>query len=500
MFNAQIQSVIDTVVDGFIIIDEKGQIQSFNAAACRIFGYQSEEVLGKNVNVLMPEPFHSEHDGYLANYLTTGTKKIIGKGREIKAQRKNGETFPMELSVNELFIDEQRYFLGTISDITSRKLGEAQLRTSVKYAETLLDTVIDGLITIDSRGQIKEFNKAAQRIFGYQKSEVVGQNVKILMPDPYHSEHDQYLQNYHHSGVKKIIGLGREVAARKKDGTIFPIELGVNEMKNEGETIFVGTIHDISERKAAESEIQTYMDQLKVSNEELDQFAYIASHDLKEPLRGLSNNAMFLEEDYEQLVDERGKQRLARMRFLCQRMEHLVDSLLYYSRLGRQELAINKVNLTDVLTNVVEITLPEEKPNISVHWPSDLPEVLCDVPRTTELFRNLISNAIKYNNSPNKRVEVGITQMINPFSGSQESRVFFVKDNGIGIDKRFFTDIFRIFKRLNEENDAVRGTGVGLTFVKKIIERQNGQIWLESSVGNGTCFYFTLNMEGNDGQ
>ena len=499
MFDAQVQSIIDTVVDGFIIIDDKGHIQSFNTAACKIFGYEPSEVLGRNVNMLMPEPFHTQHDSYLTNYLTTGTKKIIGIGREIYARRKSGDVFPMELSVNELRLNDQVFFLGTISDITRRKESESKLKASLNYSETLLDTVLDGLITITASGQIKEFNKAAQRILGYTEDEVRGQNVKMLMPDPYHSEHDQYLQNYHDTGDKKVIGLGREVAARRKDGTVFPIELGVNEMINGDERIFVGTIRDISERKAAELEIQSYLEKLKVSNEELDQFAYIASHDLKEPLRGLANNAMFLEEDYHDSLDDRGKQRLARMRFLCQRMEHLVDSLLYYSRLGRQDLAINTVNLGDLLTSVMEITLVEPDTNVHVCWPSDLPTIICDVPRTTELFRNLISNALKYNLSEPKQVDIGVTQAQNPITGKFEQRVFFVKDNGMGIDERFFEDIFRIFKRLNEEGDTVRGTGVGLTFVKKIVERQGGQIWLESQLGIGSCFYFTLNMEHKNG-
>lgn len=365
------------------------------------------------------------------------------------------------------------------------------------HLQTLMDTVIDGFIVIDEVGVIRAFNKAAVQVFGYQPEDVIGQNVKVLMPSPYAQEHDQYLANYRETGIKKIIGIGREIVAQRKDGSCFPMELAVNEMELGGERLFLGTIRDISERIAAEQEIQSYIYKLQISNQELDQFAYIASHDLKEPLRGVANNALFLKEDFEDVLGDEGIVRLNRMQFLCSRMEQLVDSLLYYSRLGRQELAINKTDLNVVLQKIQELTLPVEiASNVQLIIPKPLPTIVCDAPRVTELFRNLISNAIKYNQRDTKKVEIGVTRALNPHSNVYEPQVFYVKDNGIGIERQFFDDIFRIFKRLNAEDDAVRGTGVGLTFVKKIIERHKGAIWLESQIDVGTCFYFTLNMDG----
>lgn len=495
MFDAHLQKIFDSVVDGFIVIDKLGKMLYFNPSATAIFGYDNNDVIGRNVSMLMPEPFHSEHDSYLRNYHKTGERKIIGVGREIIAKRKDGSVFPMELSVSEVVINEQKLFLGSIRDISVRKKTESDLKDSVNYAKTLLDTVLDGLITIDEEGTIQGFNKSAERIFGYEASEVIGQNVKILMPTPYHSEHDQYLKNYHRTLEKKVIGIGREVRARKKDGTEFPIELGVNEMLDKANKTYVGTIRDISERHAAEKEIQSYVDALELSNQDLDQFAYIASHDLKEPLRGLANNAIFLEEDYQTVLDEAGKRRLSRMRYLCEHMENLVNSLLYYSRLGRHELAIERKNIRHIIDNIVDVTVHEDDEHVHITYSEELPEILCDVPKTTELFRNLISNAIKYNTQVPKCIEIGITKMLNPITHVFESRVFFVKDNGIGIDEQFFDEIFRIFKRLNNEEENTKGTGVGLTFVKKIIERHRGHIWLESNPGRGSCFYFTLNLE-----
>jgi two-component system sensor kinase FixL len=315
---------------------------------------------------------------------------------------------------------------------------------------------------------------------------VTGKNIKILMPEPYHSGHDGYLHNYISTGEKKVIGIGREVSGKRKDGSVFPMELGVNEMKMEGARMFVGTIRDITQRKEAEREIQQYLNALKRSNQELDDFAYIASHDLKEPLRGLNNNAIFLKQDYEDKIGPDGVKRLGRMTYLCERMERLVNDLLYFSRLGRQEMAIQKTDLNEVVADIVsmmESMLHETQAAIRV--PQKLPVIICDRPRITEVFRNLITNAVKYNDKTDRWVEIGCEK-------KDGRNVFYVRDNGIGIAQQFYGDVFRIFKRLNEEDDSVKGTGVGLTFVKKIIERYDGQIWIESEIGKGTTFYFTI--------
>jgi light-regulated signal transduction histidine kinase (bacteriophytochrome) len=237
-----------------------------------------------------------------------------------------------------------------------------------------------------------------------------------------------------------------------------------------------------------------YTKDLERSNQELDDFAYIASHDLKEPLRGLFNNAKFLEQDFHEKLDETGLGRLQRMGYLSQRMESLINDLLYFSRLGRQELAVQPTDLNEVVRDIaamMETTFKER--NIKLLVPRPLPTILCDKTRVTELFRNLIGNAAKYNDKAEKTVEVGYLDICRTANGV-ERQVFFVRDNGIGIEEEFYDEILRIFKRLNEEEDDKKGTGVGLTFVRKIVERHNGRIWLDSKPGKGTTFYFTLNQ------
>ncbi|MDX2028872.1 MAG: PAS domain S-box protein [Alphaproteobacteria bacterium] len=377
----------------------------------------------------------------------------------------------------------------------AEKLSRGRVAQHAAYLKQIMNTIIDGLIVIDDRGTVQSLNTAAEKMFGYTPEEVIGKNVKMLMPEPYQGEHDSYLHNYKETGKTKVIGIGREVTGKRKDGSTFPMELGVSETRLNDKRLFAGTIRDITIRKDLERDREKFISALKQSNQELDDFAYIASHDLKEPLRGITNNAMFLKEDFGDKLDESTKKRIERMGYLCQRMERLVDDLLYFSRLGRQDLAVQPTNLNEVvkdITSMMETTLTET--NTVVIMPEPLPTIVCDLPRITEVFRNLITNAVKYNKSKDRRIEIGCTNAANSNDPkSVPGRAFYVRDNGIGIPQQFHRDIFRIFKRLNEEDDSVKGTGVGLTFVQKIVERHGGRIWLDSKEGSGTTFYFTLN-------
>ena len=252
----RLRSVIDHIIDGIITINAQGIITTFNRAAEHMFGYAADEVIGENVKVLMPEPYKAQHDGYIGNYLRTGIAKIIGTGREVLGQRRDGTTFPMELAISEFRLADERYFTGIVRDITERKRAEEELRQAEERMRSVVNYVVDGIITIDMYGTINTFNKAAQSIFGYAAEEVTGLNVKILMPEPYRGEHDGYLSNYLRTGVAKIIGIGREVTGQRKDGSTFPMELAISELRLGEGRYFTGIVRDITERKHAEKELR----------------------------------------------------------------------------------------------------------------------------------------------------------------------------------------------------------------------------------------------------
>ena len=321
-----------------------------------------------------------------------------------------------------------------------------------------------------------------------------GQNVEMLVPDAYREEFNSYVLQHLATGETAVLdGTSRELTAQRKDGTIFPIDLSISAFTLDGERYFSGIVRDITARKEAYRQLSLYTRALERSNKELDEFAYIASHDLKEPLRGIHNHSRFLLEDNEDKLDEDSVGRLKRLTYLSQRMERLVNDLLYFSRIGRQELSVGPTDLNVVIHDIkdtLETFLAERNARISV--PQPLPVVTCDKLRVGEVFRNLITNAVKYSDSKERTVEIGCQDAPRTAGIATAAPVFYVKDNGKGIDPEFHEDIFRMFKRLQKSSDTEEGTGVGLTFVKKIVERHGGRIWLESELGKGTTFYFTL--------
>ncbi|SEO11062.1 PAS domain S-box protein [Bradyrhizobium sp. OK095] len=250
-----LRAVVETAVDGVILIDASGRVLMFNPACEKLFKYRSDEVVGQNVKMLMPGHYRQEHDRYLDNFAKTGKRKIIGSGREVLGQRKDGSTFPMDLSVGEAKQDDGSIFVGIIHDLTERERAEQALRESAARLKAVVDTAVDGVILIDARGRIIMFNPACERLFQYSVDEVMHENVKLLMPSSYRIEHDGYIRNFLDSGERKIIGIGREVVGQRKDGSTFPMNLSVGEAKQDGESIFVGIIHDLTERKRAEQSV-----------------------------------------------------------------------------------------------------------------------------------------------------------------------------------------------------------------------------------------------------
>lgn len=238
--------------------------------------------------------------------------------------------------------------------------------------------------------------------------------------------------------------------------------------------------------------------ELQRSNEELDSFAYVASHDLKEPLRGIHNYANFLMEDYADVLDDDGIVKLQTLVRLTQRMEDLINSLLHFSRLGRAELIRQPVNLSELVQQVITtLTIARPQSEVEFRIPQPFESVQCDRDQINELFSNLISNAIKYNDKPQKWVEIGFIEGNTESKVAPTSLTFYVRDNGIGISQEHLDKIFQIFRRLHGRDDFGGGTGVGLTIVRKIVERHGGRIWVESSPTLGSTFYFTLSAEAN---
>ena len=350
---------------------------------------------------------------------------------------------------------------------------------------------MDPIITINERGIIESFNPAAERLFGYPVDEVVGKSVGMLMPSTDPHEHDRYVERYLATGCKKIIGIGREVVGLKKDGTTFPMDLAVSEVRLGDRRIFTGVLRDITKRKEVESKLARQSAALARSNIELEQFAYVASHDLQEPLRTIGSFAQLLARRYQGRLDSTADEFIAFIVDGATRMQAMINDLLAYSRVGRGSLVLRSNDFEVILEHAIANLRQaiDESGAVVTHDP--LPSLWADDSQIDRLFQNLIGNAIKYRGTAAPRIHVSAERQNGDW-------IFAVRDNGIGFDPKHAERIFVAFQRLHTR-DTYPGTGIGLAICKKIVERRGGRIWAESEPGRGSRFCFAI-PAGSDGE
>lgn len=358
----------------------------------------------------------------------------------------------------------------------------AQVRESEAHTRALLSNLIVGVVSVDEQGIIKTCNPAAERIFGYQESEIIGQNIGLLFPKPEQNEQTSYFKKYLEPGISGMLGVTVEAVGLRKNGSIFPLDLSVAEMQGGENRMFVVILRDISERKLAEEQKASLMADLEDANEELKSFAYVVSHDLKAPLRAIGALADWLSTDYVDKFDEEGKEHMRLLVSRVHRMGNLIDGILQYSRVGRVREAPVAVDVGEILRDVIDFIAPS--PNVNIIVEKSLPTIVIEPTRIQQIFQNLLSNAIKYMDKPQCEIRISCKP-------EGEHWKFSVSDNGPGIESRHFEKIFQLFQTL-APRDRVESTGVGLALVKKIVEMYGGNIWIESTPGQGSTFFFTL--------
>lgn len=483
-------AIVASSEDAIISKTLDGKILSWNKGAEHLFGYSAAEAIGQHISLIIP-PEKMEEERHIIAQVRQG--KSVEHFETIRMDRQ-GRRIDISLAISPLH-DASGAIIGaskTARDITARKQAEQEIRENQNRYRALIEASAQVIWTW-KEGALDKTSPLAQwwETTTGQPSEDIA---TFGWLETVHPDDRDRVQKIWADAIVQGKNFDMEYRLRARDGRYLHVAIrGVALFAPDGSLHeFIGSLNDITPRKQAEEQLQRYTHDLERSNQELDDFAYIASHDLKEPLRGLFNHASFLLEDYSKKLDEDGVRRLNRLAQLSQRMEHLVNDLLYFSRLGRAEMAMQETDVNTIITDIEQMTesfLHERHARIVV--PQSLPVIVCDRTRITEVFRNLITNAVKYNDKPECIVEVGFLDKVKTPQGTENS-VFYVKDNGIGIEAGFYQEIFRIFKRLQRSATGKEdGTGVGLTFVKKIIERHKGRIWLESEPGRGTVFYFT---------
>ncbi|GEM_PF-1298579 len=477
------RAILDNTVDAILTINEKGEIQGFNRAAEAMFGYTDEEMVGQNVSCLMPEPHKKQHDHYIENYMKTGEAKIIGTTRELEAVRKNGEVFPIELSVSDVELDHGKLFSGIIRDITKQKEAEIAKNESIEFQELVANNIPDFLFVKDDEFRIVDANDAFLELYPEDiRENVIGsttiENYKEEDAEAF-LKHDKIALKDGYSETEEVI-----VFPNGQLHTLFTKKVRFKNTK--GETFILGIARDITDAKEAEEQILKANEELSRSNQELERFAYIASHDLQEPLRKIGGFTERFEKHFADQIknDEKAQ---TYMRFITdgvERMRGLIMGLLEYSRVTTTEIDVQALDSNQIVADAIE-NLSEriEENEARIHY-EDLPVVAYDKIMLTQLFQNLIGNAIKYRSEA--APEITITAQV--VDGFWE---FAVADNGMGMEEKYLDRIFEMFQRLHRKEE-ISGTGIGLSLCQKIVERYGGKIRVTSEPDKGSTFYFTV--------
>ncbi|MGD1877738.1 MAG: PAS domain S-box protein [Kiloniellaceae bacterium] len=471
LFNAAVQSSTDAI----LTLSLDGQITAWNHAAEKLFGYTAEEAVGKSLKMLIPEDLLEEFQDVRSNLL----KGLPTGPIETVRLAKNGHRADVSLSVSPV-----RSLSGEITgasaiyrDITDLKRADEMFRLAV-------DASPAAMIMTDRDGRILLANNEAVEVFGYGHDDLMGMKVEDLMPGRVREKHHDLRSEFMCYPDKRFMGTGRDLYGLRADGTEFPLEIALNPIDGPKGAMVLSVVVDITERKRTAAELERRTNELQHSNAELQQFAFVASHDLQEPLRMVTSFCELLKERYGEQLGSDGNEFVDFAVDGARRMRQLINDLLDYSRLQTRDIPLAEVSINDVL-NIALLNLSERIREVDAEiLAGDLPTVSGNEPQLTQLFQNLIGNALKFTVSERPRVEVTAV-------AERENWLFTVRDNGIGIDPLQKEAIFGVFQRLHTR-DEFPGTGIGLAICKRIVESHGGRIWVESTLGVGTAMHFTV--------
>lgn len=479
------RAVVEAALDAIVVIDRRGIIRSINEATRRTFGYAAGELVGRNVKILMPEPYAGEHDGYIANYLGTGEKKIIGIGREVLGRRKEGTVFPMELLVGEARVESEPIFVGIIRDITERKAAELAQRESEVRLRSIIETVPDGIVVIDERGLIQSFSPAARRLFGFEEGEVKGRNVSMLMPSPYRDAHDSYLARYLSTGERRIIGIGRVVMGLRKDGETFPMELAVGEFRVGDTRYFTGFVRDLTEQQQVARRLQDLQSELLHASRltVMGQMASTMAHELNQPLTAVTN---YLEAARQVLSGAAGTERVSDLmqRAIAQaeRAGGVIRQLRQFVSKGETERRRQDLNtLVEEAMALALVGARQSGVRVTLDLDQALPSVLIDNVQIQQVVLNLVRNAVEAMEDAEPR-ELRITT--RALGATAEVAV---ADSGPGIAPEIAPRLFQPFV-----SSKKNGMGLGLSICRDIVESHQGKLAASPGPEGGTVFRLTL--------
>jgi PAS domain S-box-containing protein len=472
-----ISMFLDSTPDPIVIVNHNGSIQMVNNQTEIVFGYTKQELEGKKLDVLIPSRYQHVHEGHLTNFFIKTKVRNMGTGLDLFAIKKNGEEFPVEISLSPIHLETSVWVSAAIRDITRRRDEERKL----SQLATIIENSADAIISKKLDGTILTWNKGAEKILGYTYEEVLGKHISFLFP-PERLAEERIIMTKILKG--ESINQYETIRVRKDQLRIYvSITLSPIKDKNGKISSVSKILRDITKNKEQEENLRKYAI-LESKSKEMEQFAYIASHDLREPLLTIKNYMKLFLKNFGDALDGESKQYIESIVRASNRMDILIRDLLDYSRLSQLK------ELKDVDTNILIKEIESDlafliSSNNAVITMEKLPVIKAYPTELKILFQNLIANAIKFRKKD--------TPPQIHISSSKTGSVweFEVKDNGIGIADEDKEKVFHMFKRLHSRQEY-EGTGIGLAYCKKIVELHNGYIRIESQPGVGSSFKFTI--------
>ncbi|HUS55577.1 MAG TPA: PAS domain S-box protein [Thermohalobaculum sp.] len=473
----------------FIVDGSDLQIRSANGAAQSALGYPLDALRSLSFLDIAPEISRQTWDR-LARRMDNGASAATRF--ETRFRRQDGTTYPGHVQLDRILSGDEKSYYAIVNDTSTSTDPDAGSRLDTALLHSIIETAPDAIVTIGEQGGILSFSPAAERMFGYRAAEVIGRNVNMLMPEPYHSEHDGYLTRYLTTGEKRIIGIGRTVIARHKSGSTFPMELAVGEVKSRTDHIFTGFIRDISDRVAAEARAVELQRELHHVGRltAMGEIASMIVHELNQPLTAIANFG----EASKRLLEKGGDQSGRAVEFIeksvrqAHRASEMIRRLRRFATRGAGDMEPMAVN--EVVQDAARLALigaSDQSILASYDFALGLPEITADRIQVQQVVVNLIRNGIDAMLDP-KAGKGGALRLTVATSRNPEGAVLIsVADTGPGIAPEIAADLFTPFVTSKEG-----GMGIGLSVSKSIVEAHGGKIWVEPNSGQGCKFVFTL--------
>ena len=468
-----------------VIVNERGRIELVNAQAERMFGYDRLELLGQDVEMLVPMPYRGSHASHRAKYFDNARPRPMGLGLELFGLRKDGTQFPVEISLSPLVTDEGKLAISAIRDISDRKRAEAQFRA-------LLESAPDAMVIVNTQGEIVIVNAQTERLFGYRRGELLGKAVELLVPDRYRRVHVRHRTNYFVGARPRPMGMGLELFGRRKDGTEFPVEISLSPLETEEGELVASAIRDITERKTAEAERARLLQERSAhaeANRVKDEFLATLSHELRTPLNAVLGWIGLIESG--SLTPDQVSRALTTVARNARAQAQLVDDLLDVSRIlsGKLKVRTMALDLAEVADAALDVVRPAARAkelDLQAKYFTRPVLLMGDADRLQQVIWNLLSNAVKFT-PPYGRVELEI-------SASPGAIELQVRDTGQGIALSFAPHVFDRFRQADGSTTRPHGgLGLGLAIARSIVELHGGTIEAFSNgIGCGATFRMRL--------